>query len=117
MQILEIFTVYDSAAAAYITPFFLPNQDMATRSFSDCVNDFGHSFNKHPHDYTLFRIGNFNVSTGIMECDVPQALGNGVTFKRIPSSEPQMDIEEQIQREAMESEDKAVSPFPSHKSK
>jgi len=99
MQILEIFTVYDSAAKCYITPFLLPNEDMAKRSFSDAVNDFGHQFNKHPHDYTLYRLGNFNLVSGIIEADTPQAIGNAQAFKKYEDhANNQMDIEDALQR-------------------
>ncbi len=56
----KVFCVYDSAADAYLPPFFLPEQGQAIRVFGDCVNSADHQFGKHPGDYTLFFLGSFD---------------------------------------------------------
>lgn len=61
---LEIFSVYDEKSMAYLTPFFLPNSQLAIRAFSDCVADPNHNFGAHPSDYTLFFLGYFDSETG-----------------------------------------------------
>lgn len=62
-MILKMFTVYDSKAEAYMTPFFLNTIGQAIRSFSDTCNDKSHPFNLHPGDYTLFESGTYDNST------------------------------------------------------
>jgi len=57
---LEIFTVYDAVAKSYLLPFFLPNQGMAIRTFSDCANDKSHAFCKNNTDYVLYKVGIFS---------------------------------------------------------
>lgn len=63
-MIYKIFSVFDEKAKAFLPPFFLPEKAMAVRVFSDCANDVNHQFGKHPEDYTLFELGNFDGSSG-----------------------------------------------------
>lgn len=80
---LKCFSVYDDKAHAYITPFFLPETDLALRTFSDCVNDPNHQWGKHPEDYTLFGLGSFDVLSGKLSALEPSTvLANGLTLKR-----------------------------------
>ncbi len=62
----KMFTVFDSAAGAYLPPFVLPAEAMAVRVFSDCVNSSDHQFGKHPSDYTLFELGVWDDSAGVV---------------------------------------------------
>ncbi len=79
-MILKIFSIYDQKAHSHLPPFFLPETDMAIRTFSDCVNDKSHAFGAHPEDYTLFTHGYFNQTEGSFETDVEVSLGNGTVF-------------------------------------
>nr|UXQ88035.1 MAG: nonstructural protein [Microvirus sp.] len=81
MSILKIFTVYDHKAKAHLPPFFLPQDGMAERTFSDCCNNPEHQFGAHPEDYTLMSIGEFDESTAIITpTDIPHVHGVGVSF-------------------------------------
>jgi len=79
-MILKIFTTFDSKAKAFMAPFFMHEDGMATRIFSQAINDEKHQFGKAPYDYTLFKIGELDDSTGIIEPHPPETLGNGVEF-------------------------------------
>jgi len=81
----NIFTIFDSKANAYLTPFFLHNEQMAIRVFRDCVNEPTHQFGKHPEDYTLFKIGSWDDDKSKFLTTNPIALGNGVEFKKTGS--------------------------------
>lgn len=63
-MILKIFSVYDSKSEAYIPPFYALTAGQAIRSFTDTVNEANHAFNKHPADFTLFLIGEFDDAHG-----------------------------------------------------
>lgn len=63
-QTLKMFAVYDHAVGAYLQPFFMRSSGEAIRAFTDTVNDPSTLFNRHPKDYTLFRIGWFDVEHG-----------------------------------------------------
>jgi len=76
----KMYSVYDEKAQAFSPPFFLHADGMATRAFSDCVNAPSHHFSKHPYDYTLFRLGEFDDLTGTVVSHAPKTLGNGVQF-------------------------------------
>ena len=56
----QIFSIYDTKAKVYGTPFFQSNIGVALRSFSDLANDPQSSINKHPEDYFLFHLGNYD---------------------------------------------------------
>ena len=75
-----MFSIYDSKAKSYLPPFHMPNDDMALRVFQDCVSDPNHAFGKHPEDYTLFHLGSFDDETGIIFCELVEAIANGITL-------------------------------------
>jgi len=78
---LDVFSVYDVKAQAYLPPFFMSNNQVAIRAITDCVNDPSHLFYKNPQDYTLFFLGVFDDNTGLIEPHIaPITLGNGVEF-------------------------------------
>ena len=80
-MISNIYCVYDEKAGAYLQPWFLPTDGMALRAFADCVNDGDHNFGRHPHDYSLFRVGEFDDATArIVSPEILKSMGNGVEF-------------------------------------
>ena len=78
----NIFSIYDSKAKAYLTPFFLHQDGMAIRIFTDCVNDPNHQFNKHPEDYILFNIGTWSDDKAIIKPNLHTALATGIELKK-----------------------------------
>jgi len=76
----EIFTVFDSAANAFLTPYFAPTVEFAMRSFREAVNTDGHQFNKFPEDYTLYHCGSFDQQKGTLNPQDPRSLGTAQTF-------------------------------------
>lgn len=77
---IQMFTVYDSAAGAYLEPFFAPTLEFAMRGFREAVNKPGHQFARFPEDYTLFHVGSFDPQSGVVDPMVPHSLGVAVTF-------------------------------------
>lgn len=78
MTILKAFSVYDSKAQAYLTPFFYQREGEAVRAFKSAANTSGHQFKEHAADYTLFMVGEFNQDTGALKIAVPFSLGNAL---------------------------------------
>lgn len=77
MSQLRAFSVYDQKAGAYLQPFFMKTKQMALRAIGDLVNDFSHSFSQHKEDYTLYEVGVFDETTGIIAApDAPQVMCN-----------------------------------------
>jgi len=83
-MIEQLFTVYDSAAKAYLTPFTAPTIESALRSFREVVNKDGHQFNRFPEDYALFHVGEFDQQTGMFSSMSPHSLGVAITFVNRP---------------------------------
>jgi len=78
---MEIFTVYDSKAEAYLQPFFLKTKAMAIREITDAANNPEHQFGKYPQDYVLFHIGSYNEDTATITQDKTTSLGVVIEFK------------------------------------
>jgi hypothetical protein len=80
---LLVFSVFDSKAEVYGTPVFFPTKGLATRAFDDQVNNPESQISKHPGDYTLFCIGEFDMDTGqLVPLGSPASLGTGVEYVR-----------------------------------
>lgn len=75
------YTVFDSAAGAYLEPFFALNDATACRSFQRAAQDPQHGFYSHAEDYTLFFCGEFDDTTGTFVASAPVSLGNALQYK------------------------------------
>lgn len=65
-MILKVFSVRDVKAEAFLQPFFSPSVGSAMRAFSDAVNDKACPFNKHPEDYQLYELGEYDDRSGLL---------------------------------------------------
>lgn len=90
-----IFAIHDGKAMAYLPPFFLHSEGMAKRSFGDCIADENHQFGKHPEDYTLFKIGEFDDARGVIIGHGHISLGNGTEY--LPRDNNTIDLFEEKQ--------------------
>jgi len=66
VQKLQIFAVFDKKAIAYSHPTFFAQKGQAIRTFEDAVNDAQTIFCKHPEDFALFHIGEWDDKTGVI---------------------------------------------------
>lgn len=62
-MITKIFSVYDNAVEAYLPPIMFPTLGAAIRAITDALADPSHQFTRHPHDYVLFELGEFDDSS------------------------------------------------------
>lgn len=65
-MIYKLFTIHDAKVAAYLQPFFLRSKGEAIRTITDALADPNHNFTKHPEDYYLFFLGEYDDATGIL---------------------------------------------------
>lgn len=91
-MIHKIVTVYDSKAEAFSPPVFVQSYGAAIRSFADQINGAeDNNVSKHPEDFTLFGLGEFDDSTGKFTLETaPSELAKAMTLKEtapLPSSE------------------------------
>lgn len=85
-MILKVFAIYDSKAEAYLQPFFTSTIGMAIRSFEQAANDPQTQFHRHPADFTLFNIGEYDDETGTLVSLVAKvSLGTALELKKGPT--------------------------------
>lgn len=66
-MILQMCTVHDTATEMFGRPFFMVATGQAVRSFRDEVNNPDSEFSKHPDDYSLYHLGQYDDNTGGFE--------------------------------------------------
>lgn len=64
---LYLYSVYDTAAVAFIQPFCMQNDGIAVRSFQNTVNDETTTISKHPEQYALYKVAEFNDEDGYID--------------------------------------------------
>ena len=75
---LNIYTIYDTAAAVYLRPFFMQSDGQAMRSFTDIATDANHDVGKHPEDYSLIRLGIYDDNSGTLHNENNECLATGL---------------------------------------
>lgn len=81
-MIFKVFALYDSAVEAYNTPMFLRSRGEAIRSLQAAVNEAGNNINRWADQYTLFEIGTYDDSKGVIEMySAAQSLGTALQYK------------------------------------
>lgn len=82
-MISKIYAIYDSKLEAYMQPFFMQSKGQAVRAFTDTVNDDKTQFWKHPEDFTLFELGEYDDSTGkVSSYTTNISLGVALEYKK-----------------------------------
>ncbi len=71
---LQMFSVYDIKARAFLRPFCMPNSDMAIRALKDSSHEPDHAFAKNPEDYTLYLVGEFSEDAGTVTSCLPEVV-------------------------------------------
>jgi hypothetical protein len=79
-MILNVYSVYDKKAQSYLTMFCRSHDGEALRSFADDVSNANSPFAKHPEDYSLYKLGQFNSITGELIGHKSKPLSEAVAF-------------------------------------
>ncbi len=78
-MISKMCSIYDGKAEAFSQPFFAQSTGAAVRSFAEIANDSEHPIGKHPEDYTLFELGDWDERRGsVVLRTAPVALGQAI---------------------------------------
>lgn len=77
---MKLCSIYDSKAGAWLNPMSFQSTGQAIRSFGDAVNDGKSEFWKHPEDYTLFVVGEFDQLTGELTNGIVESLCVGINL-------------------------------------
>lgn len=80
-MILKIFSIFDAKTNVFSRPFYSLTTGEATRTFTDAVSDPQSMMNRHPEDYFLYEIGQYDDATASIEMGAPNALGSASDFK------------------------------------
>lgn len=63
---LRAYSIFDNKALQYHPPFFASTNGQAVRSMSDLANDPQTNIGRHPGDYVLYCIGEYDDAKGAM---------------------------------------------------
>ncbi|WNK14716.1 MAG: nonstructural protein [Microvirus sp.] len=74
-------SVRDRAADIFGSPAFVPNLGSAIRAFGDAVNGKDSDLSKHPEDFDLYVIGNYDDENGALESSDPKQVAIGKDMK------------------------------------
>lgn len=76
-MILKVFSVLDAKVGVFGNPWYEQYEAAAIRNFSDAVVDGSNPNNmwhKHPEDFALYLIGEFNNENGLIKAVQPVCL-------------------------------------------
>lgn len=90
-MILKAYSVYDRKALVYNAPFYAPTDGAAIRIVADACNDTNTSLGRHPHDYVLFCIGEYDDQQGRLLPLV--AITHVVDLGSLISTQPKLPLE------------------------
>lgn len=79
----KVLAIRDRAIDAYGQPFFSASVGGAIRSFSDEINRAAENnqLNKHPEDFDLYLLGEFDDATGRFDAADPSQIAIGKDLK------------------------------------
>lgn len=79
---MKIFSIFDSKLGVFSPPMFVKHKGEMLRSFIDAANDGQTNLCKHPEDFTLFEVGEFDETTcGITLHTAKISLGTALEHK------------------------------------
>lgn len=79
-----VFSIFDTKAGIYASPFFMLNQAMAMRGFADMAKSPDANVSKHPEDYVLYKIGEYDDETAELKATLPpENLGHASMFANV----------------------------------
>jgi hypothetical protein len=82
-MIYKMFSVHDVKSEVYSTPYCFKATGEAVRWFSDSSNDEKSTLNKHPEDFTLFELGEYDDSScNYTPLPTPVPLGKALDYIR-----------------------------------
>lgn len=69
-----VYAVRDTCVGAFLLPMVFQNNAGAVRALGDAVNrpEKDNQFYQHPEHYQLYRVGDYDDETGMLESAVPE---------------------------------------------
>ena len=75
-----VFSIYDAATLVYSAPFVSQTNESAMRTFGDAAKDNQTNINKHPADFSLFRVGTWDDDNGKLKPEEHFQLARGTDY-------------------------------------
>jgi hypothetical protein len=66
LKIQKLFAIRDKNSEMFGQPMMHPNASVALRSFQDACNEKTSVLARHPKDFDLYCIGEYDVETGLL---------------------------------------------------
>lgn len=80
-MLVKVFSIRDSKAEVFNSPFFLPTRAMAIRTFAAETSNSESMISKYPSDFALYEIGSYDDQQGRLEpYDVPVLVNVATDF-------------------------------------
>lgn len=79
-MIYKVFSVYDSKIGSYLSPFVVRSKGEAIRAITNELENSNSNLSKHPGDFTLFEIGDYDDEHGTLVPIAPASVGVLVEF-------------------------------------
>lgn len=78
---VKIYAIVDAKMGTFMQPFFALTNGQAARSFGDTALDPNSGVHKHPEDYVLYYIGEFDDNSGELHPLVkPEYINKALDF-------------------------------------
>jgi len=90
---VQLYAIFDMASGVYEKPFFSTADDLVRREFLNAATAAETPISKHPKDYSLWRLGNFDDNTGIVQNESNECL---CTAMEIIAQSQQVNPEKQL---------------------
>lgn len=97
---LEVMSVYDTKARAFLPPFFVPHVDVGLRSLASAANEPGHQLNRYAADFEIYHLGSWDDGTGVFDPKPqPFSYGRVIVLKEVSvrGEEPQAELQLLVQ--------------------
>lgn len=78
----QVFAVKDNVAGLFQLPFYSPSKGAAERTFKDSLTDPQSPAARHPEDYDLYYVGEFDDEVGVLISSEPEFLLTGSSFSK-----------------------------------
>ncbi len=96
---VQLYAIFDACSGIYEKPFFHTADDAVKREFQDVATEAEHPISKHPEHYSLWRLGNFDNTTGKVIDEVNECLwtaNEAISQSQVVNSEKQLDLVKEI---------------------
>lgn len=82
-MVLKVFSIFDEKGVVFGQPFYMLHNGEALRAFADLVADPQTTVNKHPDDYKLYLLGEFDNFSGKFESlRTPEFIAHGSDYSK-----------------------------------